>query len=63
MFLNRAITCLAQISTSTYNEVRRVIKLPEISNIYYKTAEMISTMNDKVYALNIDIIKGIGARV
>ena len=60
MLLNWAIAFLARTSVSTYNEVSRVMKLPHISYIYRKAADMISTMNDKAYAINVDTIKEIG---
>ena len=60
--LNWAIAFLAKTSVSVYNEVREVMKLPHISYIYKKTAEMVSTLGDKAYAINIDTICEIGKR-
>jgi len=62
VLLNWAIAFLARTSASTYNEVRRVMKLPHISYIYRKTAEMVSTMGDKAYFINFDTCRGIGGR-
>ena len=62
MLLQWAIAFLARTSASVYEEVRRVIKLPAISYVYRKTAEMVSTMADKAYAINIDTIRCIGER-
>ena len=56
--LNWCIAFLAQ--TFVYKEVCRVLKLPSISYVYRKTAEMISTMDDKAYAINIDTIREMG---
>ena len=58
--LNWAIAFLAKTSASVYNEVQKVMKLPHISYIYKKTAEMVSTLGDKAYAINIDTICEIG---
>jgi len=60
--LNWAIAFLARTSASTYKEVARVMKLPNISYIYRKTAEMVSTMGDKAYFINSDTIRTLGAR-
>ena len=60
--LNWCIAFLARTSASVYEEVRRVMKLPSISYVYRKTAEMISTMTDKAYAINIDTIHEMGER-
>jgi hypothetical protein len=62
--LSWCIAFLARTSASTYEEVRRVLKLPSISYIYQKTAEIISTMAKKAYAINIntDTIREMGER-
>ena len=60
--LNWAIAFLARTSASVYEGVRRVMKLPHISYVYRKTAEMISTMGDKAYSINIDTIREMGER-
>ena len=60
--LNWCIAFLARTSASVYKEVRRVMKLPSISYVYRKTAEMISTMADKAYAINVDTIREMGER-
>ena len=60
--LNWAIAFLARTSSSVYEEVRQVMKLPHISYVYRKTAEMILTMEDKAYAINIDTIRELGKR-
>lgn len=57
MLLNWAISFLARTSSSVYNEVARVMPLPDISYIYHKTAEMVSTMGDEAYSINIDTIQ------
>ena len=38
------------------------MKFPHISYIYRKMAEMISTMDDKAYAISVDTVKDIGER-
>ena len=38
------------------------MKLPSISYVYQKTAEMISTMADKAYAININTLRKMGER-
>ena len=60
--LNWCIAFLARTSASVYEEVRRVMKLPSVSYVYRKTAEMISTMADKAYAINIDTVREMGER-
>ncbi len=60
--LNWAIAFLARTSASVYNEVRKVMKLPHISYVYKKTAEMVSTMDDKAYAINFDTVREMKAR-
>ncbi|KAL9182387.1 hypothetical protein ACHAXT_013039 [Thalassiosira profunda] len=62
VLLNWAIAFLARTSASVYNEVAKVMQLPHISYIYRKTAELVSTMGDKAYAVNMDTIRTIGAR-
>ena len=57
-----AIAFLAKTSASVYKEVAKVMKLPHISYIYKKTAEMISTIGDKGYAINIATIRTMGER-
>ena len=39
-----------------------MMKLPHISYVYRKTAEMILTMEDKAYAINVDTIQELGKR-
>ena len=60
--LNWSIAFLARTSSSTYKEVAKVMKLPDISYIYKKTAEMVSTLNDKAYSINIETIRTLGRR-
>lgn len=60
--LDWAIAFLAKTSISTYNEVRKVLKLPHISYVYKKTAEMVSSVKDKAWAVNIDTIKSLAER-
>jgi hypothetical protein len=47
MLMNWAIAFLARASVSTYNEVAKIMMLLNISAIYQKTAELITTKNDK----------------
>ena len=60
--LNWCIVFLTRTCANVYEEVRRVMKLPFISYVYRKTAEMISTMADKTYAINIVTIREMGKR-
>ena len=53
---------LARTSSNVYEDVRRVMKLPHISYVYWKTTEMISTIEDKAYAINADTIRELGKR-
>ncbi len=45
--MNWAIAFLARTSSGTYNEVAKMLMLPHISTDYQKTAEIITTKNDK----------------
>jgi hypothetical protein len=56
MLINWAMAFLACTSASTYNEVANVMILPHISTIYQKTAELISTKNDKANCLHMNTI-------
>ena len=53
---------LARTSTRTYKEVAKVMKLPHISFIYTKTTEMVSTVADKGYVIDINTIRTVGER-
>ena len=57
-----AITLLAHTSSGTYNEVAKLMMLPHIRTIYRKTAELITTKNDKAYCLHMHTIQSIGER-
>ena len=59
MLLNWTIAFLARTSASTYNTVKWVMKLPHISYVYRKTTDIIWTMGDKAFAINIDTTKAI----
>jgi hypothetical protein len=54
--MNWAMAFLACTSSSTYNEVSKIMMLPHIGTIYRKTAELISTKNDKAYCLHMNTI-------
>ena len=58
--LSWAIAFLARTSVSTYNKVRKVMKLPHISYVHKKTAELVSATRDKGYAINIETIRTLG---
>jgi len=58
--MNWAIAFLARTSSGTYNEVAKIFMLPHISTVYRKTAEMITTKNDKAYCLHMNTIQSIG---
>jgi hypothetical protein len=57
-----AITLLAHTSSGTYNEVAKLMMLTHIRTIYRKTAELITTKNDKAYCLHMHTIQSIGER-
>ncbi len=59
MLMNWAIAFLAHTSASTYNEVAKIMMLPHIRTIYRKTAELITTKNDKAYCLHMNMIQSI----
>jgi hypothetical protein len=44
--MNLAIAFLARTSASIYNEVAKIMMLPNISTVYRKMAELITTKND-----------------
>jgi hypothetical protein len=56
MLMNWAITFLACTSASTYNEVAKIMMLPNISTVYQKTAELITAKNDKAYCMHMNTI-------
>jgi hypothetical protein len=62
MLMNWAITFLARTSASTYNEVAKIMMLLRIRTIYRKTAEHITTKNDKAYCLHMNTIQSISKR-
>ena len=60
--LNWAIAFHAKTSVSIYKEVQKIMQLPDISYIYRKTNEMVSTTADRGYSINITTIKTISER-
>jgi len=62
MLMNWAIAFLARTSASTYNEVAKIMMLPNISTVYRKTAELITTKNDKAYCMHMNTIRSISDR-
>ncbi len=62
LLLNWAITFLAQTSAYVYKEVALVMMLPDISYVYRKTADMISTNKDKAFTLHMNTIQSISDR-
>jgi hypothetical protein len=50
------VAFLSCTSASTYNKVAKIMMLPNISTVYQKTAEMITTKNDKVYCMHMNTI-------
>jgi hypothetical protein len=62
MLMNWAIAFLACTSVSTYNEVAKIMILPNISTVYRKTAELITTKNDKAYCMHMNTICSISDR-
>lgn len=59
MLMNWAIAFLARTSASTYNEVAKIMMLPNISTVYRKMAELITTKNDKAYCMHMNTIHSI----
>jgi hypothetical protein len=57
-----AIALLACTSSGTYNKVAKLMMLPHIRTVYRKTAEMITTKNNKAYCLHMHTIQSIGER-
>ncbi len=62
MPMSWAMASLACISSSTYNEVAKIMMLPHIGIVYRKMAELISTKNDKAYCLHMNTIRSISNR-
>jgi hypothetical protein len=62
MIMNWAIAFLAHTSSSTYNEVAKIMMLPDISTVYQKTAELITTKNYKAYCMHMNTIHSISDR-
>ena len=60
--LNWAIAFLAKTSVSVYKEVANIMQLPDISYIYRKTNELVSTTADRGYSLNLQTIRTMGER-
>ena len=63
MLMSWAIAFIACTSASTYNEVAKIMMLPNISTVYRKTAELITTKNDKAYCMHMNAIHSISDRV
>ncbi len=55
--MNWAIAFLACTFSGTYNKVANFFILPHISTVYQKTAELITTKNDKAYRLHMNTIQ------
>ena len=64
MLMTWAITLRARTSSGTYNnnEVAKLMMLPHIRTVYKKTAELITTKNNKTYCLHMHKIRSIGER-
>jgi hypothetical protein len=56
VLMNWAAAFLSCTSASTYNEVAKIMMLPNISTVYRKMAEMITTKNDKAYCMHMNTI-------
>jgi hypothetical protein len=63
MLMNWAIAFLTCTSASTYNEVAKIMMLPNISTVYRKMTELITTKNDKTYCMHMNNICSISDRV
>ena len=59
MLMHWAMAFLSRTSRRTYNEVAKIMMLPCIGTVYRKTAEIISTKNDKAYCLHMNTILSI----
>ena len=62
MLMNWAMAFLSRTLRRTYNEVAKIMMLPCIGTVYRKTAEIISTKNDKAYCLHMNTIRSISDR-
>jgi len=62
MIMNWAIAFLARTSSSTYNEVAKMMMLPNISTVYRKTAKLITSKKDKAYCMHMNTIRSISDR-
>ena len=62
MIMNWAIALLAPTSSSTYKEVSKIMMFPNISTVYQKTAELITSKNDKAYCMHMNTIHSISDR-
>jgi hypothetical protein len=60
--MNWAIAFLPCTSASTYNKVAKIMMLPNISTVYQKMAEMITTKSDKAYYTHMNTICSISDR-
>jgi hypothetical protein len=62
MLMNWVMAFLALTSASTYNKVAKIMMLPNISIVYRKMAELITTKNDKAYCMHMNTIRSISDR-
>ena len=60
--MNWAIAFLARTSSGTYNKVAKIFMMTHIITVYQKTAEIITTKNNKAYCLHMHTIRNIGER-
>ena len=60
--MNWAIAFLARTYASTYNEVAKIMMLPNIFTVYRKTAELITTKNDKACCMHMNTVCSISDR-
>ncbi len=59
MLINWAIAFLPCTSVRTYNKVAKIMMLLNISTVYRKTAELVTTKNDKAYCMHMNTIRSI----
>ena len=62
MLINWAIAFLPCTSVRTYNKVAKIMMLLNISTVYRKTAELVTTKNDKAYCMHMNTIRSISDR-
>ena len=56
------IALLARILSSTYQEVRRVMKISLLSKVYEETSKIALSRKEKASAIHVEIIEGLSAR-